>query len=230
MQRIEGVRRSGLADEIIVEEYEGQKVHDIQARDIGRVRHRFRLAGASSTTSARTAGSSTWSGPKGISSTDLRAERNGTIRIGVVGSGRIASRFVPESRFVSGGQRRRSSTAPTREHAEAFAAAHELDRACATFDELLGRERRGLHRQPARRACGPGARGDRSGPARAVREATGADRSRVRGPVRSCRGRRRRADGGVEDRVRSRLPADARGRAGWLDRQHRLGRCDPSPS
>jgi choline-phosphate cytidylyltransferase len=135
MQRIEGVRRSGLADDIIVEEYEGQKVHDVQSRDIDV----FAIG-------------SDWLGKydylspycevvylertKGISSTDLRAARNGTIRIGVVGSGRIASRFVPESRFVSGVSAD-VVYSPNPGHAQAFAATHELDRACATYEELL---------------------------------------------------------------------------------------------
>jgi glycerol-3-phosphate cytidylyltransferase len=135
MQRVEGVRRSGLADDIIVEEYEGQKLHDVQSRGID-----FFAIG------------SDWQGKfdylspycqvvylertKGISSTDLRAERHGTIRIGVIGSGRIASRFVPESRFVSG-----VSTdvvySPTLANAQAFAEAQELDRACASVEELF---------------------------------------------------------------------------------------------
>ena len=34
MERIEGVRSTGLADEIIVEEYEGQKIDDIKRYDI----------------------------------------------------------------------------------------------------------------------------------------------------------------------------------------------------
>lgn len=135
MQRIEGVRRSGLADEIIVEEYEGQKLHDVQSRDIDT----FAIG-------------SDWLGKfdylnpfcnvvyldrtKGISSTDLRAERHGTVRIGVIGSGRIAARFVPESRFVSG-----VSVdvvySPNAANAARFAAAHELDRACGSVEELF---------------------------------------------------------------------------------------------
>ena len=35
MKRIENVKNSGFADEIIVEEYEGQKVNDIQKYNIG---------------------------------------------------------------------------------------------------------------------------------------------------------------------------------------------------
>lgn len=135
MQRIEGVRRSGLADDIIVEEYEGQKVHDIQSREIDV----FAIG-------------SDWHGKfdylapycqvvyldrtKGISSTDLRAERNGTIRIGVIGSGRIASRFVPESRFVSGVSVDMVYS-PTPANAQAFAQTHELDKACGSVEELL---------------------------------------------------------------------------------------------
>ena len=34
MERIEAVRNTGLADEIIVEEYEGQKIDDIQRYDV----------------------------------------------------------------------------------------------------------------------------------------------------------------------------------------------------
>ena len=34
MERIEAVRQTGIADEIIIEEYEGQKIDDIQRYDI----------------------------------------------------------------------------------------------------------------------------------------------------------------------------------------------------
>jgi glycerol-3-phosphate cytidylyltransferase len=134
-QRLEGVRRSGLADEIIVEEYEGQKLHDIQSREID-----VFVIG------------SDWVGKfdylspycrvvyldrtKGISSTELRAQRNGVIRLGVVGSGRIAARFVPESRFVSGVSVD-AVYSPTPAHAQAFADKHELATAAAGFAELL---------------------------------------------------------------------------------------------
>jgi len=134
-QRLEGVRRSGLADEIIVEEYEGQKLHDIQSREID-----VFVIG------------SDWVGKfdylspycrvvyldrtKGISSTDLRAQRNGVIRLGVVGSGRIAARFVPESRFVSGVSVD-AVYSPTPAHAQSFADKHELATAAASVNELL---------------------------------------------------------------------------------------------
>ena len=34
MERVEAVRATGIADEIIVEEYEGQKIEDIQKYDV----------------------------------------------------------------------------------------------------------------------------------------------------------------------------------------------------
>lgn len=39
---------------------------------------------------------------KGISSTQLRAENNGILKLGLIGYGRIANRFIYESKFVSG--------------------------------------------------------------------------------------------------------------------------------
>ncbi len=101
MQRIENVRRSGLADEIIIEEYEGQKVEDIQKYGVDI----FAIG-------------SDWKGKfdylkefcdvvyldrtKGISSTQIRQEKNKILKIGIIGAGRIAKRFVKESKYVSG--------------------------------------------------------------------------------------------------------------------------------
>lgn len=99
--RIENVRKTGLADKIIVEEYEGQKIHDIIDNKIDT----FVIG-------------SDWTGKfdylkeycdvvylertKGVSSTELRQDASGILRMGIIGSGRIASRFVKESKFVSG--------------------------------------------------------------------------------------------------------------------------------
>ena len=101
MKRIENVKATGLADEIIIEEYEGQKINDIQQYDIDI----FSIG-------------SDWLGKfdyledyceviylertKGISSTELEAKNNGITRLGMVGHGRIASRFIKESKYVSG--------------------------------------------------------------------------------------------------------------------------------
>jgi choline-phosphate cytidylyltransferase len=100
-ERIENVRKTGLADLIIVEEYEGQKIDDIQ-------RYRVDLFVIGSD----------WRGKfdylkeyceviyldrtPGISSTELRGQKFGIIKLGIVGCGRIAERFVPESKYVSG--------------------------------------------------------------------------------------------------------------------------------
>ncbi len=101
MERIRNVERSGLADEVIIEEYEGQKVTDIQKHGVDI----FAIG-------------SDWMGKfdyledycsvvyldrtKGVSSTQLRDEFGGILKVGVVGSGRIAHRMVAEARFVSG--------------------------------------------------------------------------------------------------------------------------------
>jgi glycerol-3-phosphate cytidylyltransferase len=101
MKRIENVKNSGLADEIIIEEYEGQKINDIQKYSVDI----FAIG-------------SDWLGKfdylkdycdvvylertKGISSTQLRSNKNGIIKLGIVGNGRIASRFIVESKYVSG--------------------------------------------------------------------------------------------------------------------------------
>lgn len=100
-ERIENVRKTGLADKIIVEDHIGQKVEDIQKYGID----------------IFTIGSD-WLGAfdhlkdyckvvylertKNVSSTMLRAQQYPIIRIGVIGTGRIAERFVPEAKYVSG--------------------------------------------------------------------------------------------------------------------------------
>ncbi len=101
LERIENVRACGIADEIIVEEYEGQKIDDIVRMDVDI----FAIG-------------SDWVGrfdylnefcqviylerTKGISSTQLRDQQHPLIHLGIVGTGRIANRFIVESKFVSG--------------------------------------------------------------------------------------------------------------------------------
>ena len=101
MRRIDNVRGCGFADEIIVEDHEGQKSADIQ--DLG--------------VDIFVIGSD-WLGKfdylkeycevvylertEDVSSTDLREARSGILRIGFVGTGRIAQRTLEETRFVSG--------------------------------------------------------------------------------------------------------------------------------
>ena len=100
MERIEAVKASGYADQIIIEEYRGQKIEDILKYGVDV----FAIG-------------SDWEGyfdylkdycevvylprTEGISSSLLRGERP-SVRIGIIGTGSIASRFVPEASFVDG--------------------------------------------------------------------------------------------------------------------------------
>lgn len=100
MERIEAVRATGLADEIIVEEYEGQKIDDIKRYDID----------------IFTVGSD-WKGKfdylneyckviylertEGISSSDIRTEKR-ELRIGLVGESAVLNKFYRESKYVNG--------------------------------------------------------------------------------------------------------------------------------
>ncbi len=135
MERLAGVRACGLADEIIVEEYEGQKIQDIQRYGVDI----FAIG-------------SDWLGKfdylgdycqvvylertRGVSSTQLRNDADGVLRVGVVGAGRIAARFVPEARFVSGVSVE-AVYSRTYDTAVAFAERLELSRAEKTYDDLL---------------------------------------------------------------------------------------------
>ena len=101
MTRVENVRKSGFADEIIIEESAGQKFSDIKKYGID----------------IFTVGSD-WTGcfdylneyckvvylerTKNVSSTMLREQRTRIHRIGIIGTGRIAARFIPEAKLVSG--------------------------------------------------------------------------------------------------------------------------------
>ncbi|MDR3188985.1 MAG: Gfo/Idh/MocA family oxidoreductase [Prevotellaceae bacterium] len=100
VERIENVKRTNLADEIIVEEYEGQKVNDILKHGIDVFvigsdwlgKFDYLKEYCEVVYLERTAG---------VSSTQLRNE-NQMVEIGVIGSGRIAHRFITEAKYVSG--------------------------------------------------------------------------------------------------------------------------------
>jgi glycerol-3-phosphate cytidylyltransferase len=103
LERVEAVKATGYADEVIIEDYLGQKIDDIQKYDVDI----FAIG-------------SDWVGKfdylneyckvvylprtEGISSTMLRAESQDNYRIGIIGSGRIANRFVPETKVVNGAE------------------------------------------------------------------------------------------------------------------------------
>ena len=99
--RMDNVWNTGFVDEIIVEDHEGQKIEDIQRYGIDI----FTLG-------------SDWVGrfdylkdycevvylPRtiGISSSELRNRKQKIVRVGIIGTGRIAPRFLKETSFVSG--------------------------------------------------------------------------------------------------------------------------------
>ena len=100
IERIEAVKATGIADEIIVEEYEGQKIDDIKRYNID----------------IFTVGSD-WKGhfdylnefckviyldrTQGISSSELRAEKR-ELKMGLIGESIILNKFERESKFVNG--------------------------------------------------------------------------------------------------------------------------------
>lgn len=101
LERVEAVKATGYADEIIIEDYVGQKIDDIQKYNVDI----FAIG-------------SDWEGhfdylneftkvvylprTEGISSTMLRAESTTDVKVGVIGCGRIAKRFPKEADVVNG--------------------------------------------------------------------------------------------------------------------------------
>lgn len=101
LERVEAVRATGLADKIIIEDYIGQKIDDIQKYNVDV----FAIG-------------SDWEGKfdylheycdviylprtEGISSTMLRSGLYKTINVGIIGFGRVARRFPSEASFVNG--------------------------------------------------------------------------------------------------------------------------------
>lgn len=135
MERIENVKKTGYADEIIVEEYFGQKIADIQKYNI----NTFVIG-------------SDWLGKfdylkeycdviyldrtKGVSSTELRNSKNNILRMGIVGNGRIANRFVAEAKYVSGISVE-SVFGRNETHVKDFAEKHELNSYTTNYNEFL---------------------------------------------------------------------------------------------
>ncbi len=87
---------------------------------------------------------------KGVSSTQLRNESaGGVLKMGIVGAGRIANRFVAEARFVSGVSVEAVHSRRL-ERAVDFADGHELRRSVRHLRRDAGARRRGVHRFAAR--------------------------------------------------------------------------------
>ena len=101
LERVDAVRATGFADKIIIEDYVGQKIDDIQKYEVDI----FAIG-------------SDWEGKfdylkefcdvvylprtEGISSTMLRDETTTDVRVGIIGCGRVAKRFPKEADVVNG--------------------------------------------------------------------------------------------------------------------------------
>lgn len=134
MERIEAVKATGLADQIVIEEYKGQKIDDILKYNVDI----FAIG-------------SDWVGyfdylkefcevvylprTEGISSTQLRQERS-VVKLGVVGTGSIASRFVPECENVNN-VKVVASFNPDKEANRMFKEKYSIPLAANSYDELL---------------------------------------------------------------------------------------------
>lgn len=135
LERVDAVRSLGIADKIIIEDYIGQKIDDIQKYDVD----------------IFTVGSD-WKGhfdylreycdvvylprTEGISSTMLREEQDKDIKIGIVGCGRIARRFPQEASFVSQVQIGAAYDID-REICTTFCKEHDIKEACSSFEKLV---------------------------------------------------------------------------------------------
>lgn len=133
--RIDNVRATGLVDEIVVEDHEGQKAEDIIRYGVDV----FTLG-------------SDWVGQfdylkqycdvvylertKNVSSTQKRADSRPIIKIGVVGTGRVSNRFPKEAKYVSGISVEGVCN-PNEDHAKEYADNHQLAFATGDYDELL---------------------------------------------------------------------------------------------
>jgi len=135
LERVEAVRATGYADQIIIEDYVGQKIDDVQKYGIDI----FAIG-------------SDWEGKfdylkefcevvylprtEGISSTMLREESQEVVKVGIVGCGRVANRFVPESEFVNG-VKVVGVYDINEEEAKHFAKEKDIPHAYKTFEQML---------------------------------------------------------------------------------------------
>ena len=100
MERIAAVRATGLADKIIVEEYEGQKIDDIQRYDVDifaigsdwKDKFDYLKEYCQVVYLDRT---------EGVSSSDIRTEQR-QVKLGLVGDPRYLLKISRESKFVNG--------------------------------------------------------------------------------------------------------------------------------
>lgn len=124
MERVEAVRQTCLADEIIIEEYEGQKIDDIKKYDVD----------------IFTVGTD-WEGTfdylneyckviylprtEGVSSSEIRTQRQ-KLKVGIVGEHIVADKFENESKYVNGIEIYKEINENNDEHMEKIDAAYLL--------------------------------------------------------------------------------------------------------
>lgn len=132
MERVDAVRATGIADEIVVEEYEGQKIDDILKYNVD----------------IFTVGSD-WRGvfdylneycqvvyldrTQGISSSELR-EKERSLRLGLVGDSHYLSKMAAESKYVNGIELSGICTTSPKKMAEQI---HQLPLITEQYEELL---------------------------------------------------------------------------------------------
>lgn len=137
LERVEAVKATGLADEIIIENYIGQKIDDIERYDIDI----FAIG-------------SDWEGKfdylnefckvvylprtEGVSSTQLREKEQTEIRLGIIGAGRIAKRFAKEIDYVAGVKLSAVFDIEV-EQAKRIAEVHPSCKACSSMEEFYER-------------------------------------------------------------------------------------------
>ena len=135
LERVEAVKRTGFVDQVIIEDYVGQKIDDILKYDVDI----FAIG-------------SDWVGKfdylneyckvvylprtEGVSSTMLRAESEIIINIGIVGCGRIADRFAKEVPMVDAANISGIFDTDSNK-AEAFATKHNIATQFGSFEELV---------------------------------------------------------------------------------------------
>ena len=135
LERVEAVKATGFVDQVIIEDYMGQKIDDILKYDVDI----FAIG-------------SDWEGKfdylkeycdvvylprtEGVSSTMLRAESETIVNIGVVGCGRIAQRFIPETTRVDAV---RLTAIYDISHSAAESVTEDKSIICRSFEELVDR-------------------------------------------------------------------------------------------
>ena len=135
LERVEAVKRTGFVDQVIIEDYVGQKIDDILKYDVDI----FAIG-------------SDWEGKfdylneyckvvylprtEGVSSTMLRAESEIIINMGIVGCGRIADRFAKEIPMVDAANISGIYDIDSHKSAE-FANKHNIATKFSTFEELV---------------------------------------------------------------------------------------------